>query len=86
MFFYCHELCHFQCERPKKGKENESQAYYAETTKSLLLMTYIDVTKMVGYNKELKSYFSKHDTLKVDKGTKELLLMTHVDKALNEMT
>jgi hypothetical protein len=49
-------------------------------------MTYIDVTNMVGHKKELKGYFSKHDTLKVDKGTNELLLMIHVNKTPDEMT
>jgi len=49
-------------------------------------MIYIDVTNMVGHKKELKGYFSKHDTLKVDKDMKELLLMTHVDKTPDEMT
>ncbi|KAJ8650933.1 hypothetical protein MRB53_003956 [Persea americana] len=39
--FYCHDLGHFQYECPKKGKEKESQAHYAETTEPLLLMAHV---------------------------------------------
>ncbi|KAJ8617574.1 hypothetical protein MRB53_013760 [Persea americana] len=40
--FYCHDLGHFQYECPKKGKEKESQAHYAETTEPLLLMAHVE--------------------------------------------
>ncbi|KAA8538687.1 hypothetical protein F0562_028332 [Nyssa sinensis] len=72
----------YEC--PKKGKEKESQAHYAETTEPLLLMAYVDVTEMVGQKKESRGYFSELDTLEVDNYTKELLLMAHVKKAPDE--
>lgn len=82
--FYCHNLGHFQNERPKKGKE--SQAHYAETTEPLLLMAYVDIAEMVSQRKESKGYFSEPDTLEVDNCTKELLLMARDKKELNETT
>ncbi|KAA8517936.1 hypothetical protein F0562_015410 [Nyssa sinensis] len=75
----------FEYECPKKGKEKESQAHYAETTESLLLMAYVDVAEMVGQKKESRGYFSEPNTLEVDNCTKELLLMAHVEKAPDEM-
>ncbi|KAA8547194.1 hypothetical protein F0562_003597 [Nyssa sinensis] len=68
----------FEYECPKKGKEKESQAHYAETTEPLLLMAYVDVAEMVGQKKEARGYFSEPDTLEVDNCTKELLLMAHL--------
>ena len=40
--FYCYDLDHFQYECPKKSKGNESQAHFAETSESLLLMEYVE--------------------------------------------
>ena len=70
--FYCHNLGHFQNECPKKGKEKESQAQYAETIEPLLLMAYVDVAETVSQGKETDNY------------SKELLLMAHVEKTPDE--
>ena len=82
--FYCHNLGHFQNECPKKGKEKESQAHYAETTEPLLIMAYVDVAVTVSQGKESRGYFSELDTLEADNYMKELLLMAHVEKTPDE--
>ena len=73
--------CHFQYECPKKNKGKESQAHFAETSKPLLFVAYVE--EKVERKEESTGCLSE---IKAPEAvtTKELLLMAHVEKETEE--